>query len=205
MTELSDSARNRVPEVLAPSTFEDWLKFGYDQGWCGPPLEEWRPVAGHPHYQASDQGSVRSIDRTITHRDGRTYNYPSRVLRPGRRGKYLTVNLGQGINKRVHVLVAEAFIGPRPEGMNILHSDDNPENNKAENIRYGTQSENLKDSVRNGTHPWSTATHCRNGHDWTVPENVGVKRSRSGEMTARRCLVCHRESTRKRRTRNRGV
>lgn len=37
MTELSNSARNRAATPV-PSTFEDWLAYGYRQGWCGPPV-----------------------------------------------------------------------------------------------------------------------------------------------------------------------
>jgi hypothetical protein len=39
MTELSNSARHMVA-APAPSTFENWLAYGYAQGWCGPPVCE---------------------------------------------------------------------------------------------------------------------------------------------------------------------
>lgn len=38
MTELENSARNRIPEVSPPETFEAWLEYGYRRGWCGPPV-----------------------------------------------------------------------------------------------------------------------------------------------------------------------
>jgi hypothetical protein len=48
------------------------------------------------------------------------------------------------------VLVLEAFAGPRPDGMDALHRDDNPTNNRFDNLRWGTRSDNLFDAVRNG-------------------------------------------------------
>lgn len=37
MTELSNAAR-QMTAAQAPMDFEAWLKRGYDQGWCGPPV-----------------------------------------------------------------------------------------------------------------------------------------------------------------------
>jgi len=51
---------------------------------------------------------------------------------------------------KVHHLVAEAFIGPRPNGMQCLHKDGNGENNNARNLSGGTQSENEKDKIEHG-------------------------------------------------------
>lgn len=50
----------------------------------------------------------------------------------------------------VHVLVARYFIGPRPEGFLVCHRDDDPNNNRVENLYYGTDSQNWADSSRNG-------------------------------------------------------
>jgi hypothetical protein len=42
----------------------------------------------------------------------------------------------------VHHLVADAFLGPRPEGKQIRHRDDDSFNNVASNLMYGTPSQN---------------------------------------------------------------
>ena len=52
-----------------------------------------------------------------------------------------------------HRLVAEAFFGPCPEGYYVLHGDNNPKNNKVENLRYGTPQENCADKLIHGTQP----------------------------------------------------
>ena len=46
--------------------------------------------------------------------------------------------------RHVHELVCEAVHGPRPEGMEVLHLDDDPTNNNPTNLRWGTRSENMK-------------------------------------------------------------
>lgn len=47
-------------------------------------------------------------------------------------------------NYKVHRLVCEAFHGPAPEGKNIvIHLDEDALNNRPENLKWGTQKENL--------------------------------------------------------------
>lgn len=50
----------------------------------------------------------------------------------------------------VHSLVAEAFIGPRPEGMTINHKDGDKKNNRPENLEYLSQAENIWHARRTG-------------------------------------------------------
>lgn len=50
----------------------------------------------------------------------------------------------------VHCLVAETFIGPRPEGKQVDHIDGNKDNNHYYNLRYLTQEENLSRRVPMG-------------------------------------------------------
>lgn len=57
----------------------------------------------------------------------------------------------QGHTLPVAYLVAIAFHGPRPGGMEIRHKDGCRTNNRAENIEWGTHSENEMDKRRHGT------------------------------------------------------
>ena len=52
----------------------------------------------------------------------------------------------------VHVLVAAAFIGPKPKGMEVAHNNGNAGENRLENIRYATPLENTADKKIHGTH-----------------------------------------------------
>jgi hypothetical protein len=69
-------------------------------------------------------------------------------------GGYLCVWLWLGNKqhvKKVASLVAAAFVGPRPAGLDVLHGDGNRINNAASNLRYGTVAENMADARLHGT------------------------------------------------------
>lgn len=113
---------------------------------------EIRNVSAWPGYAVGDDGSVWSCKNP----GGQTKWFPWRKLTPildpdG----YPFVNLsGQGRRRRIKVcvLVLETFVSPRPNGMECRHFPDRDRtNNRLTNLRWGTNSENKQDSVRDGT------------------------------------------------------
>ena len=88
---------------------------------------------------------------------GQVKNYKTgRILKSKIINKYghLSVNLSKnGITKtyRVHRLVLEYFIGPCPVGMECRHLDGNPHNNRLDNLKWGTRTENQQDRKLHGT------------------------------------------------------
>ncbi|MFL0172399.1 NUMOD4 motif-containing HNH endonuclease [Mycobacterium sp. SMC-13] len=149
--------------------------------------EEWRPVVGYEgRYEVSDQGRVRSLDRVTVRSDGRATRYKGTMLKPStaRTPDYPVVALGGGASARVHNLVLEAFVGPRPPGMAACHGDGNHHNNTLGNLRWDTYSSNNRDLVRHNTHWQSRKTHCKHGHEFT-PENT-ISRPEGG----RKCHAC---------------
>lgn len=116
--------------------------------------ERWLPVPGFEgFYEVSDQGRVYAHARTVMRQHPTRQG--ARMLKPELAGppwkKYLRVTLiVHGIRHRikVHHLVLLAFVGPRPAGMQALHTDDDPLNNHLSNLRYGTPSENQRDRFR---------------------------------------------------------
>lgn len=166
--------------------------------------EEWRPVVGYEgSYEVSDHGRVRSLDRFVrsTSRRGKPYLMACRgkVLRPAAnktRSGHLHVIL-VGRTRTIHTLVAEAFLGPRPVGMEVRHLDDHPSNNNLSNLAYGTQSENVLDRVKNGIHHYAKRTQCNKGHEFTVQNTI--IRSDGG----RKCRKCHYGTARRYRDRKR--
>lgn len=96
---------------------------------------------------------------------------PGRILKPawtsnnGNRQGKLFVNLGRGNGRKVHLLVLEAHVGPRPQGLIGCHRDDNAENNHVSNLYWGTYSDNAQDAIRNGRSPqFMRKEFCKNGH-----------------------------------------
>lgn len=162
--------------------------------------EEWRPVLGYEGcYEVSNQGRVRSVERYILNA-GVRQRLRSQVLRARPVRGYPSVALyGDGGRREmaVHVLVAEAWHGPRPDGMEVCHINDIKADNRPENLRFGTRSENLLDRVRNGIDPNRNKTHCKNGHEFT-PENTAIVQQwgRPGR-TYRRCRTCNRQRSHK--------
>lgn len=66
--------------------------------------------------------------------------------------KYRRINLckdGKKYSFSVHRLVWEAFNGPIPEGMQVNHIDENPENNSLDNLNLMTPEENSNYGSRN--------------------------------------------------------
>jgi hypothetical protein len=120
-------------------------------------MEKWRDIAGYEgRYQVSNEGRVRSLDRTVWGIDGKSQRWPGKMLTPVLHSDgYRRVKLhGSGARRKVksvHSLVAEAFIGPCPAGMEVCHNDGNPANNCVENLRYDTHYNNLQDCVSKGT------------------------------------------------------
>jgi hypothetical protein len=117
--------------------------------------EQWRPVVGYESvYEVSSHGRVRSFDRT----------YGNGIVRPGRMlvtpidkagAGYRFVNLCKnGIAKKanVHVLVLEAFVGPRPSsGHQACHEDGDRTNAALYNLRWDTVKGNCADMWAHGT------------------------------------------------------
>jgi hypothetical protein len=112
--------------------------------------EVWKPVVTHPgKYEVSDQGRVRTVPAIVTKGLFGPQLQPSRILVQavgGRAKNYKRVHLYHPERFAfVHHLVAEAFIGQRPEGLLVLHKNDDGFDNRLENLRYGDAEENQMD------------------------------------------------------------
>lgn len=108
--------------------------------------ERWIKVAGFPDYEVSSFGRVRSWKPI--NQFAPAPNAP-KLMRPGTDASgYNKVDLrrdGERVTASVHVLVAEAFRGPRPKGLDVAHNDGDPMNNIVSNLRYATRAENEAD------------------------------------------------------------
>lgn len=59
---------------------------------------------------------------------------------------------GKMFSRKIHTLVLISYVGLRPAKKECRHLDGNKQNNNLYNLRWGTRSENQKDSVKHGTH-----------------------------------------------------
>lgn len=133
----------------------------------------WEDIEGYEGlYSVSEDGRIYSVrgERTLKpfpHPDG-----------------HLQVGLSSGSGRRkfyVHRLVAAAFI-PNPKVYPIVrHLNGDPTDNQAKNLAWGTQSDNLLDAVKHGTHSQAKKTHCPRGHRLVRPP---------GSKKAEKCQPC---------------
>jgi hypothetical protein len=114
--------------------------------------EVWAEIPGSDGYQASNLGRVRSPHvnyRSEVIEDGWT------ILKPQNSPyghKYVRVFYSGKYRARgIHRYVVEAFKGPCPPGMECLHIDGDASNNRLDNLRWGTPTENQNDRLRHGT------------------------------------------------------
>lgn len=155
--------------------------------------EEWRAIEGFDGYEVSSRGQIRSLHRVIMRRNGSPKTIAERVLNPfvvppvG----YRYVHLWKENNRTsrgIHVLVLEAFIGPRPHGMDACHNDGEPKNNNLSNLRWDTRAENSRDTVRHGRHREANKTHCKRGHPLSG-SNLYINPTSNGRV----CRQCGRD------------
>lgn len=112
--------------------------------------EEWKPIAGF-YNEVSNHGRVRSV----THVAGNGKTYKGKILKPIiTKSGYVNVCLTTGndesrITKRVHRLVADAFVENPDDKDEINHKDGNKENNRSENLEWVTRSENEQHAYDN--------------------------------------------------------
>jgi len=123
--------------------------------------EVWKDIPGYEgRYQASTEGKIRSLTRQVPIANGFTRLKQGRVLKPGSSNKtgHLSVVLGHKVpGTPVHQLVALTFLGPCPDGQEVLHNNGDPTDNRVENLRYGTRTANILDVYRVGK-PWRKLT-----------------------------------------------
>lgn len=156
-------------------------------------FEIWLPIKGFvDFYSISNQARVRSEHRIVT-RGEFTYTVAEKFMSisPNTDG-YLTVKLtrdGISTTYYVHDLLLQAFVGPKPEGLEVRHLDDDKGNCRLTNLAYGSHAQNMADSVRNGTHAYASRTECSQGHPYDA-ENTAYHRS---HPTRRVCRTCARD------------
>jgi hypothetical protein len=110
-------------------------------------LEIWKDVVGfESFYQVSNFGNVKSLNRIVVSTDKGNYLRKGKILIKtidhfGYERVGFTLN-SKTVAKKVHRLVAEAFIDNPYNNPHINHIDGNKSNNHCSNLEWCTSSEN---------------------------------------------------------------
>lgn len=142
-------------------------------------------------YEVSDCGRVRSLDRMRPYGGSSRYVAGVLLTQKTHPSGHKMVGLskhGSVFTAKVHRLVLEAFVGPCPVGMETCHWDDNPANNRLENLRWDTSKANKLDMVRNGGNHNANKTHCPKDHPLSG-DNLVVSKLSKGIRECRTCSI----------------
>jgi len=113
-------------------------------------VDTWKSIAGlEGAYEISPFGSVASLPRKGRPRRRMLKPWLDTAGRP-----MVTLYLrGKQTHLLVSHLVADAFLLPKgPTDQVLRHLNDNPADNRIENLAWGTYSDNQRDAICNGKH-----------------------------------------------------
>ena len=123
--------------------------------------ETWRTIKEFPCYEISNLGRLRKIWLMRTWKDT-TFGNGYKIVGLSMRAKRKVATL--------HSLVATAFIGPRPDGYVIHHKNNDPKDNRADNLEYCTRATNNFYARRDGL--WKSHSGEANGRSKLSELNV---------------------------------
>ena len=112
-------------------------------------MEEWKDIPNYEGcYQASTEGRIKSLARTVNTGFGGKREVNERILSPSsaQNNKYRMVGLSNGTIRMftVHQLVAITFLGHVPDRYNLAvdHINENRYDNRLANLQIITHKEN---------------------------------------------------------------
>ena len=110
-------------------------------------------ISGFPNYAITKDGRVCSKPRV----SWQGHNLKGKWLKPqngssGYRFVILSIN-SKKFTRLIHRLVLETYVGSCPLGSECRHFDGDKQNNRLENLCWGSHKENEQDKIRHGTSP----------------------------------------------------
>ena len=119
--------------------------------------EYWCDIEGYEGYQVSNLGNVRSLDRVVTRKNGRTLTIRGQPIKPQKNHKgYLRVRLRKEKKEKalfVHRLTATGFIPNPKDKPQVNHLNGVKHDNNVCNLEWCTQSENSTHALTYGLMP----------------------------------------------------
>jgi len=151
-------------------------------------MEIWKEIKGYEDYEVSNLGRIKSLARTIYKTDGNTQTYKEKILKPNNDGNgYLRVCLtkdGKAKDKRIHVLVAEAFLNHVPNGMKLIvdHINAVKTDNRLENLQIITSRENSSKDKKGGSSKYTGVHWRKRDKKWIAQITINGKVKRLGRF-----------------------
>ena len=140
----------------------------------GQQREEFRSISGYEGlYEVSNFGNVKSLIN-------------NKILKPclGSRGYYMVrvYKDNKGNTMSIHVLVAMAFLGHKPDGYKIVvdHIDNNKLNNHVSNLQLISNRENTSKDKKNGTSKYTGVTWYNASNKWLAQIAINSKKKNLG-------------------------
>jgi len=114
-------------------------------------IEQWKPVPSKTGLLASSLGRIKLPNSIAKMPNGGIRKYETKPTfgvktkaSKTARHEYMGIVSKKFGNMKIHRLVCEAFHGPPPfDRAVVIHIDEDATNNKSDNLRWGTQKENL--------------------------------------------------------------
>ena len=132
------------------------------------------PIPAIPGALANDEGKIKLPESSVQMPNGGIRAYKTDWTagtrkKASKRAEHVYYGIVyRGRNYKIHRLVCEAFHGPAPTDKHlVIHLDEDATNNRPNNLKWGTQKENLR-----------------------MPKFIEYCRSRRGEMS---CWAKHRK------------
>jgi len=124
-------------------------------------MEQWRDIKGYEGtYQVSNLGNVKTLERTIRYLHEANRSEQTRVIKERKLKGTIDLDTNyrifslrknkKGKTRRAHQLVAEAFLGHVPNGLELVvdHINDDPLDNRAVNLQMLGNKENMDKGKR---------------------------------------------------------
>jgi len=112
---------------------------------------EYREIDGFPGYRVGSDGTIWS-KRLSGGRIAREWRQMTGGFDRNGYRKVTLCNSGSQVCWRVSRIVIVAFHGPAPAGMECCHRNGDKTDDRAENLRWGTHCDNIRDKLIHGTH-----------------------------------------------------
>ena len=147
-------------------------------------MEIWKEIKGYQGYEVSNLGRVKSLARVSL----KNAKIKERILKGGKSKGYRTVSLsknGTPKTKKVHQLVAVAFLNHKPCKMNAVvdHINGVKEDNNVSNLQVISQRENTSKDKKNGSSKYVGVCWDKWNKRWKASIKINGKYKNLGNFT----------------------